>query len=394
MTRFFSLVLVAVVLAPACSDDVDLDTSFVPSTTAATTTTTAPVGNLVMTPLGAMHWREMSLAAGGQGPGGGLAGIGIDDGLVLLVRSRQSQLVTCLAGSDCRTETPDLGGGSALCLASGSETLWLGGSADGAPAVWSSPDGSAWQLHQLPVAPDFAGPAFATEIVVSSDRTLVLAPSSGDRPMGPDNPPLVWVGDESGFESVDNPHESMLDAASASGVFGEPTTVVGDEAGFVAGLGAGPFPYTPSATSWFRSGDGIVWNEVQPSSGDTRVRGLARLGTRYLALTESGGSESVRWSEDLAGWTELGIPGLIYGVECGRSGCAVLALEGGSYGLWLSVDGLVWDGPVPLVEFEEMGDVNGRQLVVGEGLVAVWMQPGIAETIPDTRIWIGEVVGS
>jgi hypothetical protein len=212
--------------------------------------------------------------------------------------------------------------------------------------------------------------------------------------MGPDNPPFVWVGDESGFEPVDDPHESMFDAASASVELSESTTVLGDESGFVAGLAAGPIPFTRGATSWFRSGDGLTWNELQPSSGDTRVLDLAGLGGRYVALTESGGAESVRSSEDLADWTELGIPGLVYGVECGRSGCAVLTLEGGIYGLWLSADGLMWDGPIPLVEFEDMGEVNGRQLVVGDGLVAVWMQPGTLEAIPDTRIWIGEVVGN
>jgi hypothetical protein len=271
--------------------------------------------------------------------------------------------------------------------------LWLLGSYDDAPAVWSSPDGAVWQRHDLPVSEEAQGQA--TNLVAHDDIVLVAGwdkPAQTETP-APAGPQLfTWTRDDGGFSAAANPPLCLQDAVSAAFVSGRPKTLVASTRGFVAGMPAGFSSSGPGTTELHFSTDGVTWGDTTLAMpAGFHVDDLAVAGTTYVAEITVGERDSVWVGADLGSWDEVPAPGQILGIDCGPDACAVLAEDAGTISVWYSSDGRAWNRSAPVLTLGADANMRRRGFVVGDGVAAVWGQTVSPDTIAPPRLWIGDI---
>ena len=147
-------------------------------------------------------------------------------------------------------------GGQMLAVTTARPGFMAAGAAGASPAVWTSPDGSAWQLRALP-RPAGAASAVLTRVTAIGDK--VVAAGSEYRGAGAGSPvPFAAVSADGGRTW----QESVLPAPPGPAVV---TALTAAGRGFVA-VGHPGLPGQPGLLTWW-SAEGVTWHYAGPAGG-------------------------------------------------------------------------------------------------------------------------------
>jgi hypothetical protein len=152
--------------------------------------------------------------------------------------------------------TGAVGGGQVLAVTTARSGFVAAGAAGGAPAVWTSPGGSAWQLRALP-RPAGAASAVLTKVTAIGDK--VVAIGSEYRGAAAGSPvPFAAVSADGGRTW----RETVLPAPLGPA---EVTALTAAGRGFVA-VGHPGLPGQPGLLTWW-SANGATWHYAGPAGG-------------------------------------------------------------------------------------------------------------------------------
>ena len=147
-------------------------------------------------------------------------------------------------------------GGQLLAVTAVRSGFVAAGAAGGAPAVWTSPGGSAWRVRTLP-RPGGAASAVLTRVTAAADKVVAIGYAYRGAAGGPPVP-FAAVSADGGRTW----RESALPAPSGPAVV---TALTAAGHGFVA-VGHPGLPGQPGLLTWW-SADGLTWHHAGPAGG-------------------------------------------------------------------------------------------------------------------------------
>jgi hypothetical protein len=148
------------------------------------------------------------------------------------------------------------GGGQVLAVTTARSGFVVAGTAGGAPAVWTSPGGSAWQLRTLP-RPAGAASAVLTKVTAIGNRVVAIGSEYRGAAVG-STVPFAAVSADGGRTW----RESVLPAPPGPAVV---TALTAAGRGFVA-VGHPGLPGQPGLLAWW-SANGLTWHYAGPTGG-------------------------------------------------------------------------------------------------------------------------------